>query len=81
MVCDFEYISFVKYFYQDESLDASLYHGIIIDVDWSFYTYMEEYVYEILCLDGGRKYFMESEIKLAQNTSQITYKVLHYKHG
>ena len=68
VVCDFEYISFVRYFYEDEHLDTSLYYGIIVDIDWSFYQYMQEYVYEILCLDGSKKYFMESEIKLVPGT-------------
>jgi|TARA_R110000824_G_scaffold6070_6_gene27938 hypothetical protein len=66
VVCDFEYISYVKHYYQQgETIDTSLYYGIIVSVDWSFYAYMEEYVYEILCLDGEKKYFMESEIKMA----------------
>tara|TARA_R110001592_G_scaffold16170_1_gene69111 strand:+ start:5308 stop:5553 length:246 start_codon:yes stop_codon:yes gene_type:complete len=68
VVCDFEYISFVRYFYEDENIDTSLYHGVVVDVDWSFYEYMEEYVYEVLCLDGKRKYFMESEIKPVYST-------------
>ena len=63
VVCDFEYLSFVRNFYDQNALaDTSVYHGIVVDVDWSFYEYMEEYVYEILCLDGEKRYFMESEL-------------------
>jgi len=63
VTCDFEYLCFVRSFYDETSLaDTSVYHGIVVDVDSSFYQYMEEYVYEILCLDGERRYFMESEL-------------------
>ena len=63
VTCDFEHLSFVRSFYDEMSFtDTSVYHGIVVDVDTSFYQYMEEYVYEILCLDGERRYFMESEL-------------------
>ena len=67
VTCDFEYLSFVRSFYDEKGItDASVYHGIIIDVDTSFYQYMEEYVYEILCLDGEKRYFMQSELMMVK---------------
>ena len=66
VVCDYEYIAYVRHYYQrGDQVNASLYYGIVVGIDWSFYEYMEEYVYEILCLDGEKKYFMESEINFA----------------
>ena len=51
-----------SYNYEDE-LEDIYFYGIVVYVDRGYFEYMEEYVYEILCLDGVKRYFMESELK------------------
>ena len=51
-----------SYSYEEE-LEDIYYYGIVVYVDTGYFEYMEEYVYEILCLDGVKRYFMESELK------------------
>lgn len=63
VVCDQEFVSFLNYIYEDEPSGWLVYYGIILNVDATYHYYMDEYVYEILCLDGERRYFMESELK------------------
>lgn len=53
----------MDYIYDDEDIDWFVYYGIVLDVDATYHYYMEEYVYEILCLDGEKRFFMESELK------------------
>ncbi len=61
VTCDYENVFVFSYSYEDE-LHSMYYYGIIIYVDTAYYEYMEEYVYEVLCLDGVKRYFMESEL-------------------
>ncbi len=62
VACDYENIMLFSYNYEDE-LEDIYYYGIVVYVDTGYFEYMEEYVYEILCLDGVKRYFMESELK------------------
>ncbi len=62
-MCDQEFVTFLNYIYEDEPVDWLIYYGIILDVDATYHYYMDEYVYEILCLDGEKRFFMESELK------------------
>ncbi len=62
--CDIEYISFIDYIWAEEDyIQWSVYYGIIISIDDTYHYYMDEYVYEVMCLDGEKRYFMESELK------------------
>jgi len=62
VACDYENIMLFSYSYEEE-LEDIYYYGIVVYVDTGYFEYMEEYVYEILCLDGVKRYFMESELK------------------
>ena len=35
--------------------------GVVIDVDYEL-EYFQDYVYTVLCLDGTKRYFIESEL-------------------
>ena len=59
--CD--YSSIMLYTYYDNDLQDSYFYGIIVEVDYAYYEYMDEYVYEILCLDGVKRFFMECELR------------------
>ena len=63
VACDYANILIFDYSYEDE-INNMYYYGIVVHVDNGYYEYMEEYVYEILCLDGQKRYFMESELIL-----------------
>tara|TARA_R110002060_G_scaffold20512_1_gene27940 strand:- start:7 stop:243 length:237 start_codon:yes stop_codon:yes gene_type:complete len=63
VACDQEFVTFLDYIYEDEDIDWLVYYGIVLDVDATYHYYMDEYVYEILCLDGEKRFFMESELK------------------
>ncbi len=63
VACDYETIMIFNYTYEDD-MNSAYYYGIVVHVDETYYEYMEEYVYEILCLDGEKRYFMESELML-----------------
>ena len=62
VACDYENVMLFSYNYEEE-LEDIYYYGIVVYVDKGYFEYMEEYVYEILCLDGVKRYFMESELK------------------
>ena len=61
VACDYSQI--VMFSYYDDEGDTLLYYGIVVAVDYAYYDYMDEYVYEVMCLDGEKRYFMESELK------------------
>ena len=49
--------------YYEEEIGSMYYYGIIVEVDYAYYEFMDEYVYEVLCLDGQKRFFMESELQ------------------
>ena len=53
----------MNYIYEEDEATWLVYYGIVLYVDAQYHHYMDEYVYEILCLDGEKRYFMESELK------------------
>ena len=59
--CDYSSIMVYTY-YDEEMVNAAFYYGIIVEVDYAYFEYMDEYVYEVLCLDGIKRFFMESEL-------------------
>ena len=60
--CD--YSSIMLFSYYEEELGSMYYYGIVVQVDATYHQYMDEYVYEVLCLDGEKRFFMESELIL-----------------
>ncbi len=59
--CD--YTSILVFSYYEEEVSSVYYHGIVVEIDYAYYEYMDEYVYEVLCLDGQKRYFMETELQ------------------
>ena len=62
--CD--YSSIMLFSYYDEELSNVYYYGIVVEVDYAYYEFMDEYVYEVLCLDGQKRFFMESELQIVR---------------
>ena len=60
--CDYSQI--ILFSYYDDVLENVYYYGIIVEVDYGYFEYMDEYVYEVMCLDGVKRFFMESELKI-----------------
>tara|TARA_R100000008_G_scaffold70820_1_gene48530 strand:- start:62 stop:322 length:261 start_codon:yes stop_codon:yes gene_type:complete len=64
--CRYDFLAFYGYFYDTDHEDRLAgYYGIIVDVVEEHWDFIDEYIYEIICLDGERRYFMESEMNLA----------------
>ncbi len=61
VACDYSSILIFSY-YSEEELDEMKYYGVVVYIDLSYHEFMDEYVYEVLCLDGQKRYFMESEL-------------------
>tara|TARA_B100000886_G_C20092436_1_gene354439 strand:- start:131 stop:364 length:234 start_codon:yes stop_codon:yes gene_type:complete len=59
--CD--YSSIMLFSYYDDEISSVYYYGIVVEVDYAYYEFMDEYVYEVLCLDGEKRFFMESELQ------------------
>lgn len=62
--CD--YSSIMLFSYYEEELIRAYYYGIVVEVDYAYYEFMDEYVYEVLCLDGQKRFFMESELQMVR---------------
>ena len=61
--CVYDFMDFYRYVYDDVEESDYTHYGIIITIDLEFLDFMDEYVYEVLCVDGIRRHFMESEIR------------------
>jgi hypothetical protein len=65
VVCLYDYLDFFSFIYDDDDDGYAPHYGIIVDIDLGYLDYLEEPLYSVLCMDGEKRYFMESEIKLA----------------
>jgi hypothetical protein len=65
VVCSYDYLDFFSFIYDDEA--DTPHYGIIVHIDLGYLEYIGEPLYSVLCLDGEKRYFMESEIRLAYN--------------
>ena len=64
--CVYDFMDFYRYVYDDLDESDYTHYGIIIRIDHEFVDFMDEYVYEVLCVDGLRRHFMESEIRMVK---------------
>jgi len=55
-------MDFYTYVYDDIDENDYTHYGLVIQADQEFLDFMDEYVYEVLCVDGLKRHFMESEI-------------------
>ena len=63
MKCSYERFPFLYDWYEEEMTQEFLvYHGVVVYVDSTHHEYLDEFIYEVLCLDGEKRYFMESEL-------------------
>jgi hypothetical protein len=60
--CVYDFMDFYRYVYDDLDESDYTHYGIIIKRDDGFVDYLDEYVYEVLCVDGLKRHFIESEI-------------------
>ena len=54
----------IEYYYWHDDPDdyfTTTHTGIVIDIDYEM-EYCQDYVYTVLCLDGTKRYFIESEL-------------------
>ena len=59
-------MDFYNYIYDDIDESDFQHYGIVIKIDEEFLDFMDEYIYEVLCVDVIRRHFMESEIRLVK---------------
>ena len=63
MKCSYERFPFLYDWYEeDENSSFFVYHGVVVYADGAHHEYLDEFIYEVLCLDGEKRYFMESEL-------------------
>lgn len=62
--CIYDFMDFYNYVYDNVDEDDFTHYGLVIRADNEFLDFMDEYVYEVLCVDGIKRHFMESEIRL-----------------
>ena len=63
MKCSYERFPFLYDWYEEEmNSDYLVYYGVVVYVDFTHHEYLDEFIYEVLCLDGEKTYFMESEL-------------------
>jgi|TARA_B100001094_G_scaffold37010_1_gene31159 hypothetical protein len=61
--CSYERFPFLYDWYEeDENSSFFVYHGVVVYADGTHHEYLDEFIYEVLCLDGEKRYFMESEL-------------------
>jgi hypothetical protein len=60
--CNYDFYDFFSYWY-DEELPSPPHHGVIVDMMLDDSWYMET-VYQIYCLDGQYRFFLEDEVEL-----------------
>ena len=64
MKCSYERFPFLYDWYEEEmNSEYLVYHGVVVYADGTHHEYLDEFIYEVLCLDGEKRYFMESELK------------------
>jgi len=64
--CSYERFPFLYDLYDDGEDDEPAHithHGIVVYVDNDHHDYLDEYIYEVLCLDGIKRLFLQSELK------------------
>ena len=61
--CVYDFMDFYTYVYDNIDEKDYTHYGLVIQADQEFLDFMDEYVYEVLCVDGIKRHFMESEIK------------------
>ena len=60
---DFVRCSYVYDWYEDmDDVEYEVYYGVVVYVDSTHHEYLDDYIYEVLCLDGEKRYFIESEL-------------------
>jgi len=61
--CSYERFPFLYDWYEEEmNSEYLVYHGVVVYADGTHHEYLDEFIYEVLCLDGEKRYFMESEL-------------------
>ncbi len=62
--CSYERFPFLFELYDEEEESTYIkHHGIVVYVDDEYHDYLDEHIYEVLCLDGIKRLFLQSELK------------------
>ena len=61
--CSYDRFPYLYDWYEELSdSDYVTYYGVVVYVESTHHDYLDDYIYEVLCLDGEKRYFMESEL-------------------
>ena len=61
--CSYDRFRYLYDWYEElTDADFITYYGVVVYVDSTHHDYLDDYIYEVLCLDGEKRYFMESEL-------------------
>ena len=57
-----DYLVYIYDWYEEDDLEYEVYYGVVVYVDSAHHEYIDDFIYEVLCLDGTRRYFIQSEL-------------------
>ncbi len=60
--CSYDRFPYLYDWYEDEEIEYEIYYGVVVYVDSAHHEYLDDYIYEVLCLDGQKRYFIEPEL-------------------
>jgi hypothetical protein len=67
--CVYDMFDFFGYWYHDEEYEFFPFYGVVVDMvdDEHWFT---EVVYQVYCLDGQYRFFLEDEIERVNNPAE-----------
>ena len=60
--CSYDRFPYLYDWYEDEDVEYDIYYGVVVFVDSTHHEYLDDFIYEVLCLDGVKRYFIETEL-------------------
>lgn len=60
--CSYDRFPYIYDWYEEDDLEYEVYYGVVVYVDSAHHEYIDDFIYEVLCLDGTKRYFIQSEL-------------------
>ncbi len=58
---NYDYMDYYYWYEDPENYIHSTHTGVVVEVEYEM-EYFQDYVYTVLCLDGVKRFFVESEL-------------------
>ena len=60
--CSYDRFPYIYDWYEEDDIEYQVYYGVVVYVDSTHHEYIDDFIYEVLCLDGTKRYFIQSEL-------------------